>query len=175
MPAHSGHHDSSSGARNRSPPVAAAPIKLSYAAAAAASPSSSSASDSGSSGSVPHPHLSKESLTPPVSLPLTAALPGSLPPHGRLRRWAERGLSWDTRASAFFHASSFFPFDLLLVPFAMICGIYGMPILIPLVAVIESPKLAATILISTSVAAARRESQLCRLQQRRARAQDAAS
>ena len=44
-----------------------------------------------------------------------------------------------------------FPFDLLLVPFALICGVYGMPLLIPLVAYVESWKLAATILISTSV------------------------
>lgn len=48
-------------------------------------------------------------------------------------------------------SASLFPFDLLLVPFALICGVYGMPLLIPLVAYVESWKLAATILISTSV------------------------
>ena len=48
-------------------------------------------------------------------------------------------------------SASLFPFDLLLVPFALMCGVYGMPLLIPLVAWLESTKLAATILISTSV------------------------
>ena len=48
-------------------------------------------------------------------------------------------------------SASLFPFDLLLVPFALICGVYGMPLLTPLVAYVESWKLAATILISTSV------------------------
>lgn len=36
------------------------------------------------------------------------------------------------------------------------CGVYGMPLLIPLVAYVESWKLAATILISTSVRRRRR-------------------
>ena len=51
-------------------------------------------------------------------------------------------------------SASLFPFDLLLVSFALICGVYGMPLLIPLVAYVESWKLAATILISTSVVTA---------------------
>jgi membrane-associated phospholipid phosphatase len=46
-------------------------------------------------------------------------------------------------------SSSLFPFDLALVPFGMICGIYGMPFLIPLFGMVESPRLAALVLAST--------------------------
>jgi hypothetical protein len=34
-------------------------------------------------------------------------------------------------------SASLFPFDLLLVPFAMVCGIYGMPFVIPALALVE--------------------------------------
>jgi hypothetical protein len=48
-------------------------------------------------------------------------------------------------------SASLFPFDLLLVPFAMVCGIYGMPFVIPALALVESPRLALQVLVSTSV------------------------
>lgn len=68
-----------------------------------------------------------------------------------LRRLATRVLDFDHRASDVLHRCSLYPFDLAIAPFSLLCGIYSVPFLIPLIAFGESARLAALILTSVSV------------------------
>ena len=86
---------------------------------------------------------------PPQRQPVTASVARSLPRHSALRRAATKVLEWDIRASTALHRASLFPFDLLLAPFAMVCGSYGMPFVIPALGLFESPRLALHVLCST--------------------------
>jgi len=83
------------------------------------------------------------------SLPLTSVVPSHLPHHSILRRLAARALQADVACSDAFHRVSLFPFDLFLVPFGLVCGSYGMPIVIPLLAWMESLRLAAILTTCT--------------------------
>lgn len=81
---------------------------------------------------------------------LTRVVADATPRRSWLHRVALAVLALDRRLSAAVHAHSLFPFDILIAPFAMVCGIYSMPALIPLLGYFESPKLAALVLASTS-------------------------
>ena len=62
--------------------------------------------------------------------------------------FTKKVLDVDHRASQVLHKMSLYPFDLIIAPFSLLCGIYSIPFLIPLIAYFESIRLAVVILSS---------------------------
>jgi hypothetical protein len=82
--------------------------------------------------------------------PAPAAKALDAAPHAVVK-FAKKVLDFDHRASQVLHKLSLYPFDLIIAPFSLFCGIYSIPFLIPLVAYFESIRLAVVILSSVSV------------------------